>query len=156
LQLAPGVYDEAIVVSHGRQVSISGPTAERRCPDMNAVTVRQVWAADNATIWVSCLSTGQVACRQWAIADVFDVRFFGVEGTALVATDTCRVNTARTLVLDSASVVFASAQNYSTVYLCCDIVVAREGLTVGYFVDAVDSTVDLSGAKFSGHPLQAG
>jgi hypothetical protein len=152
LHLAPGVYDETIDVSHGRQVSISGP-----CPDMNAVTVRQFLVQDNATIWVSCLSTGQVACRQWSIADVIDVRFFGMGRTALAAGETCRINTARTLVLDSAFVVFAVAQNYSTIYLAGDIVVAREGLTsVAYFVHAVDATVDLSGAKFSGHPLQAG
>jgi hypothetical protein len=158
LHLAPGVYDEAIDVSHGRQVSISGPVdAEGSCPDMNAVTVRQFWVQDNATIWVRCLSTGQVACRQWAIADVIDVRFFGMERTALVANETCRINTARTLVLDSALVIFAVAVNYSTIYLTGDIVVAREGLTsVAYFLGAVDGTVYLSEAKFSGHPLLAG
>src|SRR5262245_4587595 len=158
LHLAPGVYDETIDVSHGRQVSISGPIgAERSCPDMNAVTVRQLWVQDNATIRVECLSTGQVACRQWSIADVLDVRFFGMEGTALVATETCRINTGRTLVLDSAVVVFAGAENYSTINLAGDIVVAREGLiSVAYFVGAIDGTVDLRNAKFSGHPLQAG
>jgi hypothetical protein len=47
LHLAPGVYDETIDVSHGRQVSISGPLgAERSCPDMNAVTVRQFGYSD--------------------------------------------------------------------------------------------------------------
>jgi len=97
LHLAPGVYDETIDVSHGRQVSISGPiSAERSCPDMNAVTVRRFCVQDNATIWVSCLSTGQVECRQWSIADVFDVRFFGME-RPLVAKETCRINTERTL-----------------------------------------------------------
>jgi hypothetical protein len=158
LHLAPGVYDETIDVSHGRQVSISGPTgAEGSCPDMSAVTVRQFFVQDNATIWVWCLSTAQVACRQWSIADVLDVRFFGMEQTALVARETCRINTARTLVLDSAFVVFAGADNYSTIYLGGDIVVAREGLaSVAYFVGAIDGTVDLSNAKFSGHPLQAG
>jgi hypothetical protein len=164
LHLAPGVYDETIDVSHGRQVSISGPIgAERSCPDMNAVTVRQFWVQDNATIWVSCLGTGQVACRQWSIADVSDVRFvgmertFGMERTPLVATETCRINTERTLVLDSAFVVFAGAENYSTIHLAGDIIVAREGLTsAAHFVAAIDATVDLSNAKFSGHPLQAG
>jgi hypothetical protein len=158
LYLAPGIYDETINVSHGRQVSMSGPiSAEGSCPDMNAVTVRHFWVQDNATIWVSCLSTEQVRCRQWSIADVLDVRFFGMGGTALLATETCRINTRRTLVLDSALVVFAGAENYSTIYLAGDIVVAREGLTsVAYFVGAIDGTVDLSGAKFSGHPLQAG
>jgi hypothetical protein len=158
LHLAPGVYDETIDVSHGRQVSISGPIgAEGSCPDMNAVTIRQFWVQDNATIWVWCLSTGQIACRQWSIADLFDVRFFGVDRTPLEATETCRINTARALVLDSAFVVFARAQNYSTINLAGDIVVAREGLTsVAHFVGAIDGTVDLSNAKFSGHPLQAG
>ena len=158
LHLAPGVYDETINVSHGRQVSISGPMgAEGSCPEMNAVTVRQLWVQDNATIWVECLSTEQVWCRQWSIADVFDVRFFGMERTALVATETCRINTGHTLVLDSAFVVFAGAQNYSTIHLAGDIVVAREGLTsVAHFVGAIDGTVDLTDAKFSGHPLQAG
>ena len=152
LHLAPGVYDETIDVSHGRQVSISGP-----CPDMNAVTVRQFLVQDNATIWVECLSTEQVWCRQWSIADVFDVRFFGMGRTALAAGETCRINTARTLVLDKAFVIFAGANNYSTVFLGGDIEVAREGLTsVAYFVSAFDSTVDLTQAKFSGHPLQAG
>jgi hypothetical protein len=164
LHLAPGVYDETIDVSHGRQVSISGPIgAERSCPDMNAVTVRQFWVQDNATIWVSCLTTGQVACRQWSIADVFDVRFFGMERTSgmgrtpLGANETCRINTDRTLLLDSAFVVFAAAQNYSTIHLAGDIIVAREGLTsAAHFVAAIDATVDLSNAKFSGHPLRAG
>src|SRR5262245_1945178 len=158
LHLASGVYDETINVSHGRQVWISGPIgAEGSCPDMNAVTVGQFWVQDNATIWVRCLSTGQVACRQWSIADVLDVRFFGVERTALIAKETCRINTGRTLVLDSAFVVFAGSDNYSTIYLAGDIVVAREGLTsVAHFVGAIDGTVDLSNAKFSGHPLQAG
>ena len=158
LYLAPGVYDETINVSHGRQVSISGPIgADGSCPDMNALTVRQFWVQDNATIWVSCLSTAQVACRQWSIADVLDVRFFGMERAALVAKETCRINTGRTLVLDSAFVAFARAENYSTIYLAGDIIVAREGLTsVAHFVGAIDSTVDLSNAKFSGHPLQAG
>jgi hypothetical protein len=159
LHLAPGVYDETIDVSHGRQVSISGPIgAERSCPDMNAVTVRQFWVQDNATIWVLCLSTGQVACRQWSIADVSDVRFVGgMERTPLVATETCRINAERTLVLDSAFVVFAGAENYSTIHLAGDIIVAREGLTsAAHFVAAIDATVDLSNAKFSGHPLQAG
>jgi hypothetical protein len=91
------------------------------------------------------------------IADVLDVRFFGMERTALVATETCRINTGRTLVLDSAVVVFAGAENYSTINLAGDIVVAREGLTsVAHFVGAIDGTVDLSNAKFFGHPLQAG
>jgi hypothetical protein len=157
LSLAPGIYDETVNVSHGRQVSISGPIgAEGSCPDMNAATVRQFWVQDNATIWVSCLSTGQVACRQWSIADVLDVRFFGVDRTVLAATETCRINTGRTLVLDSAVVVFAGADNYSTIHLSGEIVVAREDLSVAYFVGAVDATVDLSSAKFSGHPLQAG
>jgi hypothetical protein len=158
LHLAPGVYDETIDVSHGRQVSISGPIDEERsCLDRNAVTVRQFFVQDNATIWVWCLSTGQVACRQWSIADVVDVRFFGMEQVSLIAKETCRINTARTLVLDSAFVVFAGADNYSTIYLGGDIVVAREGLTsVAYFVGAIDATVDLSSAKFSGHPLQGG
>ena len=67
LHLAPGVYDETINVSHGRQVSISGPMgAEDSCPEMNAVTVRQLWVQDNATILVKCLSTEQVWCRQWS------------------------------------------------------------------------------------------
>jgi hypothetical protein len=88
LQLAPGVYDETVDVSHGRQVFISGPMgAEGSCPDMNAVRVRQFLVQDNATIWVWCLSTGQVACRQWSIADVVNVRFFGMD-QALVATET--------------------------------------------------------------------
>jgi hypothetical protein len=158
LHLAPGVYDETIDVSHGRQVLISGPIgAEGSCLDVNAVTVRKFWVQDNATIWVWCLSTEQVACRQWSIADVFDVRFFGMDRTALEATETCRINTTRTLVLDSAFVVFARAQNYSTINLVGEIVVAREGLTsVAHFVGAIDGTVDLSNAKFSGHPLQAG
>jgi hypothetical protein len=158
LLLAPGVYDEAIDVSHGRQVSIFGPIgADGSCPDMYAVTVRQFWAQDNATIRVSCLSTGQISCRQWSTADVLDVRFFGTEGIALAANETCRINTARTLVLDKAFVIFAGANNYSTVFLGGDIEVAREGLTsVAYFVSAFDSTVDLTQAKFSGHPLQAG
>jgi hypothetical protein len=152
LHLASGVYDETINVSHGRQVWVSGP-----CPDMNAVTVRQFWVQDNATIVIWCLSTEQVACRQWSIADVLDVRFFGMGRTALVATETCRINTGRTLVLDSAFVVFAGAQNYSTISVAGDIVVAREGLTsVAHFVGAIDGTIDLSDAKFSGHPLQAG
>src|SRR6516164_5455556 len=100
----PGVYDETIDVSHGWQVWISGPIGpEGSCPDMNALTVRQFWVQDNATIRVECLSTGQVACRQWSIADVLEVHFFGMERTALDATETCRINTARTLVLDSAS-----------------------------------------------------
>ena len=47
---------------------------------------------DNATIWVRCLSTGQVACRQWSIADVLYVRFFGMEHTPLIAKETCRIN----------------------------------------------------------------
>jgi hypothetical protein len=157
LQLAPGVYDETINVTHGRQVWVSGPiSTERSCPDMNAVTVRQFWVQDNATIVIWCLSTGQVACRQWSIADVLDVRFLGTERTALVATETCRINTGRTLVLDS-FVVFAGAQNYSTINVAGDIVVARGGLlSVAHFVGAIDGTVDLSNAKFSGHPLQAG
>ena len=70
------------------------------------------------------VSTGQVACRQWSIADVVDVRFFGIERTALIATETCRINTARTLMLDSAFVIFATAQNYSTIHVVGDIVVA--------------------------------
>jgi hypothetical protein len=156
LELAPGVYDETIDVSHGRQVSINGPMgAEGSCSDMNAVTVREFLVEDNATIWGWCLSTGQVRCRQWSIADVLDVRFFGM-AHALVATETCRINSARTLMVDGAFVVFAWAQNYSTIYLAGDIVVAREGLTSAHFVLAIDGTVDLSGAKFSGHPLQAG
>jgi len=157
LHLAPGVYDETIDVSHGRQVFISGPMgAEGSCPDRNAVTVRQFLVQDNATIWVWCLSTGQVACRQWSIADAVDVRFFGME-LALVASETCRINTERRLVLDSAFVIFASAQNYSTIRVGGDIVVARAGVTsVAYFVGAIDGTIDLSNAKFSGHPLQAG
>src|SRR5262249_800826 len=152
LHLAPGVYDETIDVSHGRQVSISGPIgAEGSCPDMNAVTVRQFWVQDNATVGVMGLRTGQVGCRQWSTADVVDVRFvgmervFGVKLVALVATETCRINTARTLVLDSAFVVFAGAGNYSTISLAGDIVVAREGMTsVSHFVGAIDGTVDLS------------
>jgi hypothetical protein len=158
LNLAPGVYDETIDVSHGQLVSIAGPRgAEGSCPDMNAVTVRQFWVQDNATILVWCLSTGQVACRQWSIADVFDVRFFSIGGTALVANETCRINTTSMLLVDGAFVVFAWAQNYSTIHLAGDIVVAQEGLTsVADFVRAIDGTVDLSDAKFSGHPLQAG
>ena len=59
--------------------------------------------------------------------------------------------------LDSAFVVFAGAENYSTIHLAGDIIVAREGLTsAAHFVAAIDATVDLSKAKFSGHPLQAG
>src|SRR5262249_10920037 len=158
LHLAPGVYDETIDVYHGRQVFISGPTgAEGSCPDMNAVTVRQFLVQDNATIWVRCLSAGQVTCRQWSIADVVDVRFFGMERTTLIARETCRINTGGTLVLDSAFIVFAGADNYSSIILGGNIVVAREGLTsVEYFVGAIDATVDLSNAKFSGHRLQAG
>jgi len=158
LTLAPGIYDETIDVSHGRQVWIHGPMgADGSCPDMNAVMVRQFLVQDNATSWVQCLSTGQVACRQLSIADVVDVRFFGMGRTALAAGETCRINTARTLVLDKAFVIFAGANNYSTVFLGGDIEVAREGLTsVAYFVSAFDSTVDLTQAKFSGHPLQAG
>src|SRR5262249_36227627 len=76
---------------------------------------------------------------------------------SLVASETCRINTERTLVLDSAFVVFAGAENYSTIHLAGDIIVAREGLTsAAHFVAAIDATVDLSKAKFSGHPLQAG
>src|SRR5262249_55984194 len=158
LYLAPGVYDETINVSHGRQVVVSGPIgADGSCPDMNAVTVRRFLAQDNATVWVGCLSTEQVACRQWSIADVLDVRFVGMKQTALVAMETCRINTARTLVLDCAFIVFAGADNYSTIHLSGDIVVARQDLTsVAYFVGAIDGTVDLSYAKFSGYPLRAG
>jgi hypothetical protein len=157
LHLASGIYDETINVSHGRQVWVSGPTgAEGSCPDMNAITVRQFWVQDNATIVIGCLSTSRVECRQWSIADVADVRFFGTEGTVLAAGETCRINTARTLVLDSTFVAFAGADNYSTIYLAGDIVVAREGASVEHFVGAIDSTVDLRDAKFSGHPLQAG
>ena len=157
LTLAPGIYDETIDVSHGRQVWIHGPMgADGSCPDMNAVMVRQFLVQDNATSWVQCLSTGQVACRQLSIADVVDVRFSGME-QVLVASETCRINTVRTLVLDSAFVIFAAAENYSTIHVGGDIVVARAGLTsVAYFVGAIDATVDLSSANFSGHPLQAG
>jgi hypothetical protein len=158
LYLAPGRYDEVLDVSHGRQVSISGLMLDPAgsCTDARAVTVNRVWVQDNATVWVTCLTTGAITCRQWSIVDAIDVRFDGTSRTALVANETCRINTARILWVDGPIVVFASATNYSTIYLAGNIVIEKPNLSLSYFLTAEDATLDLSGAVFSGHSLAAG
>jgi hypothetical protein len=157
LTLAPGRYDEIIDVSHGRQVSIHGPhNDDGSCGDATLVTVSRIMVQDNATIWAHCLSTGQVGCRQWAIADVIDVILDGTAGLALVANETCRINTAGTLWLNGQVDGFAYASNYSTIYVGGAIDIRRPDLKLAYFLRAVDATLDLSEATFSGHPLASG
>jgi hypothetical protein len=157
LALAPGTYAEMIDVFHGRQVSIHGPVNDdNSCPDASLVTVGRVFVQDNATIWVKCLTTGKVGCRQWAIADVADVVFDGTSGLALVANETCRINTAGTLWLNGQIDGFAYASNYSTIYVGGAIDIMRPKLKLAYFLRAIDATLDLSEATFSGHPLASG
>jgi hypothetical protein len=155
--LAPGIYAETIDVYHGRQVAIHGPlSGDSSCPDANVVKVSQRSVQDNATVWVNCLITGTVHCRQWAIADGADVAFDGTSASALVANATCRINTAGTLRLDGHVAGFAIAQNYSTIYVAGEIVVSQPNLELAYFLRAIESTLDLSGAVLSGHPLASG
>jgi hypothetical protein len=156
LSLAPGRYAEIIEVFHGRQVAIRGSMLDNVCLDANAVAVSQISVQDNATIWVNCLTTGVVACRQWAIADVADVVFDGSNGLALVANETCRINATGTLWLNGHVAGFAVATNYSTIYLAGQIVVSAPNLSLAYFLRAIDATLNLSEATFSGHPLASG
>lgn len=157
LNLAPGNYDEVIDVVHGKQVDITGPRKrDGACPDASLVFVKQISVQDNATVWVNCLTTEQVGCRQWSIADVADVIFNGAGFIAIVVNETCRVNAARTIWIDANIAAFAVAQNYSTLHLGGEIVIARPGLTPYYFVNARDSTIDMRNARFSGYPLASG
>jgi len=156
LALATGVYEESVEVFHGRQISIFGPMEGNFCPSASAVTVSRFWVQDNATLWVNCLTTGSVGCRQWAIADVINVVFDGTAPTALVANETCRINTSGSLTLNGPVSAFAVAQNYSTIYLAGNIAVSQPNLSLAYFLRAIDATIDLSSAVFSGHALAAG
>lgn len=156
LYLAPGEYD-LIDITHHRSVWIVpiGTPTNGTCI-MDTVTVRSVIVQDNATAWVSCLTVQQVRCRQWSTVDVIDVTFRGGPGVALAANETCRINTTRTIRIAGQIPVFAFADNFSTLYITGSIEITAPDLQMEYFVAAVDAKVDLSLARFSGHPLVSG
>lgn len=157
LFLAAGAYPETLNVYHGRQVAVAGPiNPGNECPNANAATVSTIQVQDNATIWVNCLTTGMISCRQWTTVDAADIVFDGTQAIALSSNETCRINTDRKLWINGPIVAFATASNYSTVYIGSEVIVSLPNLMLAYFVRAEDATINLSHATFSGYPLGAG
>src|SRR5262249_52084815 len=135
LRLAPGVYDEIINITHEHSVSVTGPlNPDGSCPNANVVKVKSFWSQDHATLWPQCLTTGQIACRQAAIADVADIVFDGSSGLALAANESCtKINLLRSIWINGPLVAFAVAQNYSTIYFGGEIIISQPNLSLAYF-----------------------
>jgi hypothetical protein len=52
--------------------------------------------------------------------------------------------------------VFSIATNFSTLQIYCNVNIAMPGLTMLYFAQAWDSSLDFRYATFTGYPLAAG
>ena len=150
----PGTFPE-FNVFHGRQVFVTGAgwnASTQHCDNPYATVVNNVWIQDNATSWVNCLTTTQIACRQFSIGDVSDVAFFASGGN-IVANEMCKINTANNLYILSTNGVgsFAVATDNSTVFLYSNIVITASGLGFSQFLTAVNGgVVDASLATFAG------
>lgn len=156
LNLAPGHYSK-IDVFHGLQVAIWGPyTGNGTCTDLGAVTVDSVSVQDNATIWVHCLTAGDIGCRQWSIADISNVVVGHDGGVPLAINETCRINTMQDIRIKANVSALAIVQNYSTLHVGGRVIFDHEDTIPAYLFRAVDSTIDLRSAMFSGHTPSKG
>ena len=145
-------------VSHNHLVTITGPTGidangHWTCPDRAAARLDTSLIEDHATVWHTCLTAGQIACRQSGIVDMDEIDFDGSNQVPLVATENCtKINVSNHVSISGPIAVFAGAPDGAWIQIVGDVCNKYPNQRMLYFFVGISGNFNLSGATFSTTP----
>src|SRR5262249_7703368 len=123
------------------------------CPDRAAARLDQSLTEDHATVWHTCLTAGQIACRQSGIVDMDEIDFDGSNQVPLSAGENCtKINVSNHVSISGPIAIFAAATDGAWIQIIGDVCNKYTNQRMAYFFLGISGNFNLAGATFSTTP----